>query len=120
MYTIKFFTTDEENLLEFDSPAKVTHLFEGRYIWHRSYRVTSEKEFREWEQEHFSATNIQHHVLGFDPSYVLEKMDGPKPSVTFEFLQFQDPDQQWHYCIICRAECFIMNKDGQTIDQIYN
>ena len=120
MYTIKFLTTDSEHLLEDDVPARVTHLHEGTHIWHRSYHVTSEKEFKEWEKEYFSFPNIQHHVFGIDPVYLLSKMDGSKPLVQFEFLQFEDSDHQWHYCIICHAECFIMNKEGQTIDKVYN
>lgn len=120
MYTIKILTTDSDYLLENEEPAFITQLFQGNSIFHRSYMVKDEKEFKKWQNEHFIGENIFKSVIGIDPSYLLERMDGPDPFVYFEYLQFCNSDNQWHYCIICHAKCYIMNESGQTIDQFSN
>lgn len=129
MNTIKFQAWDREMPLgvvvgdELPTYAKTISINEGRDIWHRPFEVRSLEEYANWKLKFAFGRSGQAQVPGEDPGEALAKMrkDDKIPvaghdSVYFEYLTFYDSEGEFHKCVVFSCNCYIMNRDGQTVD----
>ncbi len=128
MLTIKIQSWDEEYPIKdyslekgVDQPARQTWIHEGRDIYHRQYQMKSFAEFKEWKDRYTGGPHL--HVIGLfsiTNKVKFEKIlnDQLDKRLEFGFLTFiNDDDEDCHQCIIYGSNVYIMNEQGQTIEQ---
>lgn len=126
MNTIKFQSWDKEMPLgvsvDKERYAKTISITEGRDIWHRPFEVNTLEEYAEWKERFAFGRSGAAQVPGEDPANALAEMrkDNKLPekgsSIYFEYLTYFDNEGEFHKCVVFCCNCYIMNRDGQTVD----
>jgi len=126
MNTIKFQAWDREMPLgvsvDQERYAKTISITEGRDIWHRPFEVSTLEEYAEWKERFAFGRSGMAQVPGIDPAEALAEMrkNNKVPvkgsSIYFEYMTFFDNEREFHKCVVFNCNCYIMNRDGQTVD----
>lgn len=125
MYTIKIQGWENDYPIEGENgqiPAKCFTIFEGQNIFRRSFEMHSLTEYEEWCKKYFrmaQGTGNWLHVIGEDPSVIFkERKDGLVDiPLSFDFISWEDKNHSYHRAIMTSSNCYIMNEQGQNVDQ---
>lgn len=129
MNTIKFQSWDREWPLGVsvgkERYAKTISITEGQDIWHRPFEVSTLEEYIEWKERFAFGRSGRAQVPGDDPANALAEMrkDNKKPeegrnSIYFEYMTFFDNEREFNKVVIFNCTCYIMNRDGQTVESL--
>ena len=127
MNTIKFQAWDKEYPLgkgaDHERQAKTVSITEGCDIWHRPFEVKTMEEYADWKERFAFGRSGMAQVPGEDPANALAEMrkdnkipEAEHSSIYFEYMTFFDDKGEFHKCVIFCCNCYIMNRDGQTVD----
>ena len=127
MNTIKIQTWDNLDPVkgQYDRqiPAKRTYLYEGKNINYRAYEMGSYEQFISWKENNTYAPILT--ILGISGhNKLMQKKTfeeilehNANEFVEFTYLTFEDKNSNLTQLLIEGANVYIMNEQGQTIDQ---